>query len=178
MLKLFAKIESRSAILIAVLTLASVAFSFGFACAAPLAAIAAFGALRMERSRALALAVSVWLANQVVGYIFLSYPLDTETLAWGGALGLVAILSVEAAMRAKSRPAPAVLAFAAAFATYEGVLFAITVLSGSAMDAYEPAAVARVFAINAIAFAALLAVGKALRGANPVASLARPERAA
>jgi hypothetical protein len=78
---------------IALLAAASVAFTLGFACAAPLAAFAAIAALSMPRKDALLLIGLVWLANQAVGFSVLHYPWTADCFAWGIGLGIVALLA-------------------------------------------------------------------------------------
>ena len=143
---------------IAFLTALSVALTLGFACAAPLAAFGAYAALRMTRSWALALVGAVWAANQVVGFAFLSFPMTAECAAWGLALGASGLLACEAARLMQARGM--VVSFVAAFAAYEGFLFACTAVTGADMTAYQPLEMGRVFLINAIAFAGLVVVAK------------------
>jgi hypothetical protein len=152
----------RQVLWFALLFAASVAFSLGFACAVPFAAFGAIAALTLPRRGALLLAVAVWLANQVVGFACLGYPATASALAWGGAFGVVAVLTTLAAQATARRLAArgAVLvplvAFACAFLVYEGSLFVVaaTLLGGTATD--TPATVARILAINATAFVGLL----------------------
>ena len=59
-------IDWRRPIWIALLVIASIAFSLGFACATPFAAFAAAAALTMNRRDAMLLVGLVWLANQGV----------------------------------------------------------------------------------------------------------------
>lgn len=143
---------------IAFLTALSVALTLGFACAAPLAAFGAFAALRMTRGWALALVGAVWAANQLVGFAFLSFPFTAECAAWGLALGVSGLLACEAARMMQARGM--VLSFVAAFAAYEGFLFACTAATGSDMTAYQPMEMGRVFLINALVFAGLAVVAK------------------
>ena len=65
---------------------ASLTFSVGFACAAPLAALAALAALTLDRKHAILFTGVVWLANQACGYSLLHYPVTANSLAWGAAL--------------------------------------------------------------------------------------------
>jgi len=140
------------------LIFASLFFSLGLACAVPLAAFAALGALTLPRGAAFGLIGAVWLTNQIAGYTLLSYPLDGRTAAWGfalataGVLATIAALSVKARFR-KSGIRAAGLAFLAAFAAYEGFLFGITLAFKSDLSAYEPTVIGRILAINAAAFA-------------------------
>ena len=64
---------------IILLTAASVVLTLGFACALPLAAFATISALLFKRGPAIAALLSVWLANQVIGFTCLHYPADFIT---------------------------------------------------------------------------------------------------
>jgi hypothetical protein len=146
-----------------VLVLASIVFSLGFACAVPLAAFAAIAALTLNRRDAFALIGTVWLANQVSGFAIHHYPLTAGTLAWGAALGMVALSSTLAAQWVKDRlpqvhMVVAAAAFVAAFAVYEGSLLAISLARGSGLADYAPSIVKRIFTINTAAFAALVII--------------------
>ncbi|MCI0468252.1 MAG: hypothetical protein L0Y57_14840 [Beijerinckiaceae bacterium] len=144
------------------LVLLSVLFSLGFSCAVPLAAFAAIGALTLSRRDAFVLIGAVWLANQIIGFAFLHYPLEPVTFAWGGALGAVAVLATFAAQSVngrrpqQTRIVAASAAFLAAFAAYEGALFALSAAAGSGLSSFAPAIAGRIFLINAAAFAALI----------------------
>jgi hypothetical protein len=146
----------------AFLLAASVAFSLGFACAVPIAAFGAVAALTLPRWRALFLAAGVWLANQLVGFACLGYPWTASTFAWGGALCVVAVLatvagqSVARHLDGRGAVVVSLAAFLGAFIVYEGGLFVVaaTLLGGT--EAYTPAIVARVLAINAAACVGLL----------------------
>lgn len=143
------------------LTAASVLFTLGFACAAPLAAFAAIAAMAFSRRDALVATAAIWLANQGVGFAFLHYPTDGVTLAWGGALGVIASLGCEAAGLVSRRTrgfAGAWTAFFAAFVIYEGSLSAIDIATGQSGDDFALATVARIFLINACAFSGLWAL--------------------
>lgn len=167
---------SRPAIGIAALAVASVLFTVGFACAVPLAAFAAIAALCFGRREALVAIGVVWLANQAWGFAFMHYPLDAETFAWGGALGVIAALSCEAAGLAHRRlsgPLGLVAAFLSAFLVYEGALILIDLVVLQGGDDFAPAVATRIFLINVCAFGGLLAVKTLVAGLTP-----RPEGAA
>ncbi|MEW6435896.1 MAG: hypothetical protein AB1508_01850 [Pseudomonadota bacterium] len=147
---------------LATLVAASVAFSLGLACAVPLAAFAALGALTLERRATFFLTLTVVLANQVLGFTVLHYPRDIETFAWGGIFLFVGFASTAAAFWMKERlgtvkPAVASVAiFLVAFAAYEGGFFFASLASGSGLYAYAPSIVLRIFEVNVVAFAGLL----------------------
>lgn len=149
---------SRPAIGIVALAVAGVLFTLGFACAVPLAAFAAIAALSYDRREALAAIGAVWLANQVWGFAVMHYPMDGETFAWGGALGIIGVLSCEVAGLATRRLLGAVgacLSFLAAFVAYEGSLIAIDLVVGQSGEDFALTTIARIFLINACAFAGL-----------------------
>lgn len=157
----------RHPVWLAFMIAASVALSLGFACAAPLAAFAAMLALTMDSKSAVLLTGAVWLANQAVGYACLGYPVTTNSIAWGAVLGLAAIVAMLAARWSGTRFArlseaatPAV-AFAAAFAAYEAMLFAaaLTLLGGT--EDFTAAIIGRVLEINAISMLGMLLLNHA-----------------
>jgi hypothetical protein len=148
---------------LALLVATSVAFTLAFACAVPLAAFASLAALTLNRRDALLLAGGIWFANQCVGFGMLDYPWTVETLAWGIVLGVVALLSVLAAewpVRHFTGTTACGLAFLAAFAAYEGSLFAVSLSVHNGTEAFTPTVIGRVFAINAVAFVGLFAVDR------------------
>lgn len=150
---------------IALLVAASVAFTLGFACATPLAAFAALAALTMTRRDALLLIGLVWLTNQSVGFGVLHYPWTADCLAWGVGLGIVALLATLGAEWTAERFNPlgrlaSAMAFLAAFAIYEGLLFLTSIIVQSGVEDYTAAIVGRIFAINAVAFIGLLAANR------------------
>jgi len=156
----------RQTLWLALLVAACVGFSLGFACAMPFAALGAAAALTLDRRDGLLLTGGGWLANQVVGFGVLNYPLDGETFTWGLILGAVAILTTLSAQTVSRRldlyrfPVIALASFLAAFAVYEGGLFAV---SGTAMGGTEDFALAimvRILEINAAAFLGLLALNR------------------
>lgn len=152
----------RHVLWLTVLVAASVAFTFGFACAVPFAAFAAATALTLDTRDALLLTIALWLANQIIGFAFLGYPWDGMTLLWGGVLGVVALFATAAARIASTRLAgasyPVVLAgsFAAAFIAYEGGLFVVAAAWLGGAEDFAPSIVAYIAALNILAFIGLL----------------------
>ena len=69
-----------------VLVAAAILFSLALACGMPFAALGALAALTLPKRDAIVFAGLGWLANQVIGFGFLAYPLDAMTFAWGIAL--------------------------------------------------------------------------------------------
>jgi hypothetical protein len=165
---------------------ASVAFSLALACATPLAAFGAVAALTLSRRDAVFLILSVWLANQLVGFTVLSYPWTANTFAWGTALGAVAILATSAGQWTAGRSADAARAvsftatFLTAFAVYEGALFAISIALLGGTEVFTGAIQGRIFAINAAAFIGLLVLNRLARSvgliSTPPVGLSMTER--
>lgn len=151
---------------IAIILAASVAFTFVFACAMPFAAVATIAVLTMSRREALSVAVGAWLASQAVGFAVLHYPWTWECLTWGVVLGMSALLSTMAAEAALARAArmgalaSAASAFLGAFAAYEAALIAASLILGGT-ETYTLAIQGKIFAMNALALAGLLALSRA-----------------
>ncbi len=162
------------------LTAVSLAFSVGFACAAPLAALGAVAALTLNRKNALLFTGVIWLANQSCGYSLLQYPVTANSLAWGGALGLAALAATLAARFAadrlggQSRLLAIGAAFLAAFVTYEALQYITAVAALGGAEDYTLPVVAREVALNAIAMGGLLALnyaGSLVRGRSAARAL-------
>ena len=150
---------NRRALWAATFIAASIVFSFGWACALPLAGFAAVAALTAARREPLLLTGADWFANQAVGVLFLHYPTDAMTLFWGGALGVIALLSCESAgLLARRFPgfAGGIAAFLAAFVVYESLIMAISAATGPGVDHFTAPVVTRIFLINLGGFVALL----------------------
>jgi hypothetical protein len=156
----------RHALWLTILVAASVAFTFGFACAVPFAAFGAATALTLNTRDALLLTLAMWLANQVVGFTMLGYPWDASTFTWGGVLGVVAVLSTVAARTTSTRFGDAhwsvvVLAsFAAAFAAYEVSLYIVSAVWMGGTEDFTASIVIRIIEINAAACIGLLALNR------------------
>jgi len=167
---------------LAVLVAASVAFTLGLACAVPLAAFAAAAALTLSRQDALVLIVAVWLANQLVGFTVLDYPPWTaSTVAWGAALGAVAILATLAGQwtvrhsTGRGRAVGYMATFLVAFAVYEVALFAVSATLLGGTEIYTAAIQGRILALNAVAFVGLLVLhGLAVSAGFAVKAAAGP----
>lgn len=138
---------------LALLIVSSVAFTLWFECAAPFAAFAAATALTLPRRDAVLLMLGVWLANQFTGFMFLNYPLDANTFAWGAALGATALISLLAARAVTTRfsnssPVLSItLAFMVAFAAYEASCYAFSMVLGG-VENYTLAIQSLIFALN------------------------------
>jgi len=149
-------------VMIVLIAALSVTGSLMFACAAPLAAIAALAACTMGRTTGAALVVAAWLSNQIVGFGVLHYPQTFDTFAWGAAMGISAVAAFFVAhavmTRLEGRPLALALpvTFLAAFVAYQAALF----VTGYPLDGSEATlsgdVIARVFEVDMVAFAGLL----------------------
>src|SRR5262245_61644758 len=105
----------------AVLVVAVSGFSLVSARAAPSPRFGALAALTHSRRDALGATFALWLINQVIGFAVLGYPQTANSVVWGLAIGIAAVLGTLAAQWTVRRLttqslARAVAAFAAAFA--------------------------------------------------------------
>jgi hypothetical protein len=147
---------------LALLVIASIAFSRGFACVTPLAAFAAAASLTLRGRDAALLVAAVWLANQIVGYAFLAYPLTVDSVAWGIALGAASLLATFAAglvARATAGAGQAMrlpAAFLASFVVYEAALLAVAATLLGGVEKFAPTIVDQIFAVDAAAFVGLV----------------------
>lgn len=168
------------ALVIALATLGS----FAYACAAPLAAVAALAALTLGRTEGLVLVIAAWLVNQGVGYLLLSYPHTFTSYAWGVAIGVGAVIGYFAARAVMRRDISALIGlpfvFFAAFVFYQAGMFASAMTFTQAESAFSTAIVSEVFVINAVAFAGFVLVHRAavaLSLVKPVGRLTAPATA-
>ena len=161
-----------------ILTIVTVASTLAVACGTPFAALATLAALYLPRRDAFVLIGVNWIANQAIGFGFLHYPLNWDCYRGGINLGVAAVAGTAAAMLAhqalrKAGAATAVIgSFAAAFITYEVLLYALTPWR-SGGDFAMPV-VLYILKVNAIAFAGLLTLQI---GAMAVGFAARPTAA-
>jgi uncharacterized membrane protein len=139
--------------------------SYGLACVAPLAAVAALAALTLRRTEGLILVLAAWVVNQAVGFVLLSYPHTADTYAWGAAIGAASVLGYCAAVAVtpyvKWALLAALVAFAAAFVVYQFALYVFGVATSYAGDSFSLAVVGEVLLINAVAYVAFLAIHRA-----------------
>jgi hypothetical protein len=142
----------------------SVAFTLGFACAVPFAAFAAIAATTLSRRDGLWLAFGLWLANQAIGFGFMNYPTDPITIAWGLALGIIAIVTTAAAywihdrMQHAEKSTRAIAAFAVAFVVYEGTLALLSLTPLGGKEDFVIGIVAYILALNVVAAVGLYAM--------------------
>lgn len=149
-----------TALWIALIAALCIGGSTVFACAAPFAAIGALAAAKMERMSGLILVLVAWVANQAVGFGLLEYPHTATTYAWGGAIGLGALVGFGAARvivdAGKLPVLSLVLGFVAAFVAYQMTLYAASLVLGGSDYAFSGEIVWYVLKVNTLSFAGLL----------------------
>jgi hypothetical protein len=151
---------------LALLVGASMAFSLGLACATPFAAFGAAAALTLSRRDALVLILSVWLANQVIGFTALGYPWTADTFAWGIALGAAVVFATLAGERTARRLAVASRAvscgatFLVTLVIYEAALYAVAAALLGGTEDFAGTILGRIAAINAATFVGLLVLSR------------------
>lgn len=172
------EVHAQSQLWMGALIAATVLLSYALACGMPFAALGALAALTLPVRDALALVVLGWLANQVIGFGFLGYPLDAMTLAWGIALGLSALAAVVGArlatrqLRIANSLIRSATAFLTAWAAQQGVVFLASLVLGGTVSAFAASVVWFIFWTNALAFVVLLGI----QGAGAKIGVARPLR--
>jgi hypothetical protein len=152
----------------ALLTIACALASFAFACATPFAAFAVIAAAMLPLPSALLVAAAAWLVNQGIGFGFLHYPIDMNTIEWGLVIGAAALAATAASnlMLRATRETAAPVAFAAAliaaYAAYEVVLFAATPFLGGAGN-FTAAIVGRLGVLSVLWLIGLIAACEVFR---------------
>lgn len=158
--------------------------SFGWACAAPLAAISALAALTLNRNEGLVLVGVTWFINQFVGYALLDYPHTFSSYAWGGAIGAGAVIGYFAARSIVSKAGTTAiamsLAFLTAFVFYQVGMHLAASSFTNATNAFSTSIVSQVVTINAVAFVGFLVVHRiavAFSLVKPARGMAAPATA-
>jgi hypothetical protein len=150
-------VDARVAPLFCLLLLAAACglASFAFACGTPFAAFAALAGAMLPLSSALPVVLAAWTVNQAIGFGVLGYPFETNTLLWGLAIGVAALIATAVSalvlrlLPAIGRPAELALTLLAAYVAYEVVLFAFTPVLGGT-GAFTIAIIARIGLLNVL----------------------------
>lgn len=133
--------------------------SLAAACLMPFVAVAVIAAGTLDARRGLITVISAWLANQIIGFGLLGYPVNAPTIGSGFALCASALVAFALARRLFNGSAPALgrMLFAGllCFAAYEAALYALAHLYGGT-DMFTAEIVALIATNEAIWFAGLL----------------------
>jgi len=158
-----------------ILTVLTVSSTLAAACGTPFAALATLAALFLPRRDAFVLIAVNWLANQAIGFGLLHYPLNWDCYRGGINLGVAALLSTlaallsQGALRNSATTLRAIGSFAAAFITYEAMLFLMSP-AGSRADFAAPV-VLYILYVNAVALVALLLLQAAAAALGFISSM-------
>lgn len=121
----------------AILATAASFGSYFFACVFPFAAVATVAALTLSRGQAMGLVTAMWAVNQIVGFAFLHYPLDSWALGVSLLIGSLGGVYAAGLLRAPLVTPRSLGALAAAFVTYEAITAAFAVFLGG-IEGYAP----------------------------------------
>ena len=173
-----APVEPRHAPLFcfALLTVSCALASFALACATPFAAFAVIAAAMLPLRPALLVVGGAWLVNQGIGFGALHYPVNTNTMLWGLAIGVAALAATAVAaviprLMPQGRTPLAfalvlALALACAYGAYELALFAATPFLGGT-GSFTTAIIGRIGLLNVAWLIGLVATCEIVRLINP-----------
>jgi hypothetical protein len=156
-----------------ILTVAVVGVTVALSCVTPFAALAVALAGTVGLRASMRVMITVWLANQVIGFGLFNFPRTPDTFLIGIAIGGAAIVGTISAWavlnRMRSRPVFLRLGVAvlASFATYELTLLAAVVFLGD-LETFRPAILAELGFVNLVSLAGMIALNEVL------AALCRP----
>jgi hypothetical protein len=154
-----------------VLVVAGATMGLVLVCIAPFVAVATLAARTLPRRIAFAAIGAMWVANQAIGFGWSHYPRDASTFAWGAAMLAASLAAGFVATRVRATA----FAFLAAFATFELVLFAWSLVVGE-RGSFSARIVAQIFAGNLFGIAVLGVLRLAML-ATGVSTLASKQRA-
>jgi hypothetical protein len=158
-----------------ILTVLTVSSTLAAACGTPFAALATLAALFLPRRDAFVLIAVNWLANQAIGFGLLHYPLNWDCYRGGINLGVAALLSTlaallsQGALRNSATTLRAIGSFAAAFITYEAMLFLMSPAGSRA--GFAAPVVLYILYVNAVALVALLLLQAAAAALGFISSM-------
>jgi hypothetical protein len=160
----------------ALLTISCALASFALACATPFAAFAVIAAAMLPLRPALLVVAGAWLVNQGIGFGALHYPIKTNTMVWGLAIGVAALAAtaISAAVLRSFSQSRSPLAFAlvlaialaCAYGAYELALFAATPFLGGT-SSFTAAIIGRIGFLSIVWLIGLVAVCEIVRLVNP-----------
>jgi hypothetical protein len=153
------------------LAVATVAGSLAASCMMPFVALSVLATATMPAQRAAITIAAIWAANQIFGFVLLGYPATGYTVMWGAALGLASLAAGGVGgkllgVRPEWRATTLIIAFGAAFATFEGLLFGFAAVVGGT-ETFAAPIVLRILANEACWFAGLSALYLGLARAAP-----------
>jgi hypothetical protein len=154
----------------AALGFATVAGTVVISCMMPFVALALILAATMPPRRGGETMLAIWMGNQLLGFALLGFPATAYTFAWGGALlaaSLAAMAVVQLVVGGRELVAARLaVGFAAAFLTYEGLLFLFASLVGG-LETFTLPIVARIALNDTLWFLFLLGLHVVLTRSAP-----------
>ena len=148
-----------------ILTIAVIGATLTLSCVTPFAALAAALAGTVGLRASLGIVTVVWLANQIVGFVFFHFPHTANTFLWGIAIGGAALVTtIVASVVLKyascwATPLRLGITLMLGFGVYEIALLAAAVLLGG-LDAFQSAIVAQLAFINVISLAGMVVLNE------------------
>jgi hypothetical protein len=148
-----------------ILTMAVIGTTLTLSCLTPFAALAVALAGTVGLRASLRIVTVVWLANQIVGFVFFHFPHAANTFLWGIAIGgaaLVTTIVASVVMKYASgwaTPLRLGVTLLVAFGVYEMALLAAAVLLGG-LESFRPAIVAQLAFINVISLAGMVVLNE------------------
>ena len=165
--------QRESDIWVGVLAVSTLVGTLAASCLMPFVALAVTAAATLPIRKAVRAVVVIWLANQVLGFTLLGFPLTPPTFASGVVLGLGSLAALAIARSVVGEGEVLVVtrlvsAFALAFLAYELLLFAFAYagLAGST-DMFTAQIIAQLGVSDAIWLAVLTALRLGLSHAAP-----------
>ena len=148
-----------------ILALAGMGGSLVLSCVTPFVALAVALAGTVRLTVALPAMAAIWLVNQLIGFSFLHFPRTLNSIFWGIASGVAALLSTwlaaEVIKRTSSwsRPARLCLALLLGFAVYEATHFVAALFLGG-LETFSLPIIAQLGLVNLAWLAGLVALNE------------------
>ena len=148
-----------------ILSMAVIGATLTLSCVTPFVALAVALAGTVGLRASLCIVTVVWLANQIVGFVFLHFPYTANTFLWGVAMGgaaLVTTIVASLVMKYAScwaTPFRLGITLLLGFGAYEMTLLAAAVVLGG-LETFWPAIVAQLAFINVISLAGMVVLNE------------------
>jgi hypothetical protein len=148
-----------------ILTMAVIGATLTLSCVTPFAALAVALAGTVGLRASLRIVTIVWLANQIVGFVFFHFPNTANTFLWGIAIGgaaLVTTIVASVAMKYAmgwATPLRLGVALLVAFGAYEMSLLGAAVLLGG-LETFRPAIVGQLASINIVSLGGMVVLNE------------------
>ena len=148
-----------------ILTIAVLGATLTLSCVTPFAALAVALAETVGLRASLRIVTVVWLANQIVGFVFFHFPHTANTFLWGIAIGgaaLVTTIIASVVMKYGSiwaSPLRIGITLLVAFGVFE-ISLLIAALSLGGLETFRPAIVGQLAFVNVISLAGMVVLNE------------------